>query len=339
MLNFPFVSAFMFIMFFSSIFSLCSAHWFGAWLGLEMNLMSFIPIMVQKGSMEEVESAIKYFLTQAVASGLLLLAASVMFWSEGSWDMVGNSFLSKNIILMTLLLKMGVAPFHFWLPSVAAGLSWMCNMLLMTWQKVAPLFLICFFFFISFPQVLLLVLMSSFFGGVGGINQTSIRSLLAYSSILHNGWMLAASLISTEVVLVYFLLYSFILISVLFLFLTEEIKNNMQFFSIFLWKDFSRSYLSLMILSLGGMPPLLGFFSKWLVVSKLVLSQFVLIPFILILGAMISLYYYLVLSFSVILSHNLVWKSIKILSLPILSFMLTMNFSGIFFISLLSTYI
>nr|QIZ12565.1 NADH dehydrogenase subunit 2 [Tonicia forbesii] len=336
MLNFPFVSAFMFIMFFSSVFSLCSAHWFGAWLGLEVNLMSFIPMMVQKGAMEEVESAIKYFLTQAVASALLLLAATVIFWSSGSWDMLSTSFFGSSVILMSLLFKVGIAPFHFWLPSVVSGLSWMCNMLLMTWQKMVPLFLICFFFFIPMTQMIFLALASSFFGGVGGLNQTSVRGLLAYSSILHNGWMLSASLISSEIVFFYFFLYSFILISSLMLFLIEEVKNNMQFYSVFLWKDFSRSYLCLMILSLGGMPPLLGFFPKWLVVSKLVLMNSILIPGILVLGAMVSLYYYLILSFSIIMSQPAIWKTNKSLNFSGLPFVTTMNFSGIFLLYFMS---
>ncbi|YP_010718657.1 NADH dehydrogenase subunit 2 (mitochondrion) [Liolophura japonica] len=339
MLNFPFVTMFMLIMFSSSIFSLCSTHWFGAWLGLEVNLMSFIPMMVQKGLSEEVESAIKYFLVQAVASALLLLLASMVFWEQGDWSMVSSKIFSSSFIMMSLLLKMGMAPFHFWLPGVISGLSWVSNSLLMTWQKVAPLFLICFFFYISSIQAIMMVLMSSFFGGVGGLNQTSIRGLLAYSSILHNGWMISASLISVEMSFIYLFLYSLILFSALSLFLTEEVKNSQQFLSIFMWSKFSRACFCVTIISLGGMPPLLGFFSKWLVLSKLIVMNILFLPFILILGSMISLYYYLILGFSVILSSSVSWKKMNKKEFFFISMFLVLNLGGICFINYLGALI
>nr|YP_010952642.1 NADH dehydrogenase subunit 2 [Acanthopleura vaillantii]WMQ53049.1 NADH dehydrogenase subunit 2 [Acanthopleura vaillantii] len=339
MLNFPFVTMFLFIMIFSSILSLSSSHWFGAWLGLEVNLMSFVPMMVQKGSMEEVESATKYFLVQAVASASLLLLASIIFWEEGNWSMMTSGIFSSSLLMMTLFLKMGVAPFHFWLPSVISGLSWTSNSLLMTWQKVAPLFFICFFFYVSSSQIMALAAMSSLFGGIGGLNQVSIRGLLAYSSILHNGWMISATLVSSELTFIYLLLYCLILFSGLALFLTQEIKSNKQFLSVFLWNSFSRNYLSMTFLSLGGMPPLLGFFSKWLIISKLITMKILFLPFILILGSMISLYYYLVLSFSIILSYSLSWKSMEMKGFFYLSMLMVFNLSGSFFMHYLSTYI
>nr|YP_010545660.1 NADH dehydrogenase subunit 2 [Acanthopleura loochooana]UYG48456.1 NADH dehydrogenase subunit 2 [Acanthopleura loochooana] len=336
MLNFPFVSMFMFIMFFSSIFSLCSMHWFGAWLGLEVNLMSFIPMMVQKGVSEEVESAIKYFLIQAVASALILLLAASVFWNIGNWSMMSEKIFSSILLMSSLFLKMGVAPFHFWLPSVISGLSWMSNSLLMTWQKVTPLFLICFFFYISTFQMTILALMSGFFGGVGGMNQTAVRGLLAYSSILHNGWMISASLVSTEMVFIYFCLYCLILLSMLSLFLIEEVKNNQQFLGLFMQNKFNQSYFCVSILSLGGIPPFLGFFSKWMVISKLIIMNILFLPFILIMGSMISLYYYLILGFSVILSNSISWKMMEKAEYLFMYMFMMINLSGMFFIFYLS---
>nr|QIZ12539.1 NADH dehydrogenase subunit 2 [Tonicina zschaui] len=309
MLYFPFVSFFIFILFFGSVFSLCSAHWFGVWIGLEINLIGFIPIMVQETKSEEVESSVKYFLIQSVGSSLLLLGILLTFFSYGSWSL--NSFggyLCSNLMLVSLMLKLGMSPFHFWLPSVVGGLSWLCNIILLTWQKVGPLFSMFFFFSISKEFLLLLIILSSFFGGVGGVNQTSLRGLLAYSSILHLGWVVSCLFLSLEVCFLYFVVYSFLLIMVCLLFIFMEIKNNKQFSSVFLWKKEFRVYFCLSVLSMGGMPPMLGFFMKWFVLMKLSLSSLFFISLFLILGSMVSLYYYLILSFSVILSEEYSWK-------------------------------
>lgn len=319
-------------MFFRSIFSLCSIHWFGAWLGLEVNLIRFIPIIVQKGVSEEVESAIKYFLIQAVASALILLLAARVFWNIGNWSIIREKIFRSILLIRRLFLKIGVAPFHFWLPRVIRGLSWISNSLLITWQKVTPLFLICFFFYISTFQITILALMSGFFGGVGGINQTAVRGLLAYSSILHNGWMISASLVSTEIVFIYFCLYCLILLSMLRLFLIEEVKNNQQFLGLFMQNKFNQRYFCVRILSLGGIPPFLGFFSKWIVIRKLIIINILFLPFILIIGSIIRLYYYLILGFSVILSNSISWKIIEKAEYLFIYIFIIINLRGIFFI-------
>nr|YP_009034064.1 NADH dehydrogenase subunit 2 [Sypharochiton pelliserpentis]AHZ60682.1 NADH dehydrogenase subunit 2 [Sypharochiton pelliserpentis] len=340
MLNFPFVSLFIFILFFSSLFSLSSMHWFGVWLGLELNLISFIPLMVQFGKTEEIESATKYFLTQAAASAMLLFSSLIMFWKEGNWELMSNSSLiSSNMILFSLLMKLGAAPFHFWVPSVVSGLSWSMNSLLLTWQKVIPLLSISVFFSIDKEILLLLIFLSSMIGGIGGLNQTSIRSLMAYSSILHLGWMMAASIISTEVCCMYFFIYSFILISTFSKMMIQETKSSSQFFNILMWKNFSRVYLFSMIMSMGGMPPMLGFFGKWMILTSLVMSKMYLMSCFLILGSMISLYYYLNLSFSIIMSYEMGWKTTFSSKVEMyLVSMLSMNFSGLLLMFYFNSY-
>nr|YP_009773428.1 NADH dehydrogenase subunit 2 [Chiton albolineatus]QIZ12642.1 NADH dehydrogenase subunit 2 [Chiton albolineatus] len=341
MLNFPFIMLFVFILIFSTFFSLSSSHWLGIWLGLELNLMSFIPIMVQYSKVDEVESSIKYFLTQSIASSFLLLSSLTLFWSEGNWEIMSMSTInSSNMILFSLLMKMGAAPFHFWVPSVMSGLSWEINLLLLTWQKVVPLFMVSFFFSISKEVLLILILLSSIIGGIGGLNQVSIRGLMAYSSILHLGWMISASIVNFNVCCLYFILYSFILMSAFFLMMIQETKNSKQFFNIFMWSNSFRALLLTMILSMGGMPPMLGFFMKWMVLSSLIMTKFYFISFILIMGSMISLYYYLTLSFSLILSYEISWK-LMITTKMNLWFMIfmTINFSGLILIYYFSSYL
>lgn len=87
---------------------------------------------------------------------------------------------------------MGIFPFHFWFPGVIAGLPWLSCLFLSTWQKVGPLFLIISLLEVNLITWLLLTFCvvasgSRLLGGLGGINQTQVRALLAYSSIGHLG--------------------------------------------------------------------------------------------------------------------------------------------------------
>jgi NADH-ubiquinone oxidoreductase chain 2 len=94
-----------------------------------------------------------------------------------------------------LLLKVGAAPFHFWFPGVAEGLSWDNLVVLITWQKAAPFILINYTVGTSF-LITTSIILSSLVGAVGGFNQVSLRKIIAFSSINHIAWMLGAFLVS-----------------------------------------------------------------------------------------------------------------------------------------------
>nr|YP_009131228.1 NADH dehydrogenase subunit 2 [Nuttallina californica]AIA77077.1 NADH dehydrogenase subunit 2 [Nuttallina californica] len=304
MLNFPYITMFLFLMITGTFFSLSSSHWFGVWMGLELNLMGIIPIMLQKGGSKETESAIKYFIIQASGSALFLFSIMLMSWSLLSWNL--NFFHSYNIsilLIFSLILKMGSAPLHFWVPGVMAGLSWFSNFLLLTWQKITPLLVITTFTQFSNNLLLFFIFFSSMIGGIGGINQTSLRNLIAYSSIAHTGWLLSAASTGLKICMLYFSIYALIILFMSSLLMKEEMKNMSNLSNVFSWDPSSRLYLILILFSLSGLPPFLGFFSKWFVIINLTNLSNLLIPFILIIGSLITLYYYLILSFSLLLSQ------------------------------------
>lgn len=133
------------------------------------------------------ERAVKYFVVQALASQVFV---SRILFISGSFDFSWG-------LLIALGLKLGVAPFHFWYPSVAQGLRWGQNILLMVTQKLAPLHLI--FRGAHRGGLFLFVILSScLVGGVGGLNQTHFRKIIAFSSINHMSWVLAAITISSN---------------------------------------------------------------------------------------------------------------------------------------------
>lgn len=292
------------------MFSISSSHWLGIWAGLEINLIGFLPILVYQKTRSETESAVKYFIVQALGSRLLIFGSLLRASTSFTWELSSPNFLFGIIIVTAgLITKIGIFPFHYWLPRVIAGLPWLSCILLATWQKVAPLFLVSSLIELSQIYSLILILcflarISSLVGGLGGINQTQIRAILAYSSIGHLGWILFASCHRSWTMKTYFLIYTIIslsLFSTLWLLNTSSIKRLRN---LVLSNTRAAFTLIIIMLSLAGLPPLVGFISKWVVILSTTLSVYWLLVFILLLGSVISLFYYLTLYFSILLSLN-----------------------------------
>nr|AXI98649.1 NADH dehydrogenase subunit 2 [Pseudoniphargus multidens] len=283
---------FLVFLLFSVILTISSNSWLFGWMGLEMNLLSFIPIILKKLNKYSTEVAIKYFLIQAISSVYLLFFFLFM-----------KTFLIITIML-ALMLKMAAAPFHQWLPSMADGLSWPSLFILLIMQKVNPLILLSF---LMKPSELVFMLQvfivsSALIGSVGGLTHSSLRKILAFSSISHMSWLLASFLISNWAWFNYFFIYSLILMSlILSLHSTETFTVNDLLLK-------NKTYISLLIsisiMSIGGLPPFSGFVPKFIVIQSLLYDNFFFILFFLLLGTFISLFFYARMFLAVLLLKN-----------------------------------
>nr|UDD74615.1 NADH dehydrogenase subunit 2 [Monodiamesa sp. 2 CZ-2021a] len=285
-----------------SLITISSTSWFGAWMGLEINLLSFIPLMMSTNNLLSSEASLKYFLTQALASSILLFSV-IFFFLLSNWSNMNFINYSNLLISSALLLKSGAAPFHFWFPSVMEGLSWNNSIILMTWQKIAPLMLVsyCMNLYFFYMIIILSVLM----GSLGGLNQTSLRKLMAFSSINHLGWMIAGMLNSENLWMIYFLFYSFLSVTIVFMFNNFKIFNINQMFSFFNSNSYVKFFLFVPLLSLGGLPPFLGFLPKWLIIESLINLNLHFILFVMVCFTLITLFFYLRICYSAfLLNHN-----------------------------------
>nr|ABW76488.1 NADH dehydrogenase subunit 2 [Eclysippe vanelli] len=277
---------------FGVVLSISSDNWISIWLGMEINLYAFVPLMLLEMKNQEKEAAVKYFISQSVPSALLLL--SFIMYS-------GEALMVSSILFLGLLMKMGLAPVHFWLPSVMGSVSWGVCWALSTIQKVAPVMII--FYSNSFSPLMTVFCagVSSIVSGVGGMNQTLMRVLLAYSSIGHMGWVLAGSMVCKMSAWFYFFSYMFI-ISGLFFFLAKVKLSSGDFI-----KKIGGSYwlvvlIMFLFFSLGGLPPFLGFYPKMMVLGGLVNDSFYILSVVMIIGSVLNLYYYLKVVFISVLS-------------------------------------
>nr|QYJ55961.1 NADH dehydrogenase subunit 2 [Anopheles sacharovi]QYJ56169.1 NADH dehydrogenase subunit 2 [Anopheles sacharovi] len=282
---------------FGTLVTISSNSWLGAWMGLEINLLSFIPLMNDsKKNLLTSESSLKYFLTQAFASSILLFAIIMLMFFYNSNFLMMNNY-NEILILSTLMLKSGAAPFHFWFPEVMEGLSWFNGLILMTWQKIAPLMLISYNFIYNFFMIS--IILSMLIGSLGGLNQTSIRKLMAFSSINHLGWMLLAMMNNEMLWMTYFLIYSLLSISIVMMFNNFKLFYFNQIFNISLMNPIIKLLIFLNLLSLGGLPPFLGFLPKWLVIQNLTNMGQLFILMISVCLTLITLFFYLRLSYSI----------------------------------------
>nr|AID52318.1 NADH dehydrogenase subunit 2 [Rondotia menciana] len=283
---------FLFILFFSTFISISSNSWFGCWIGLEINLLSFIPLITNSNNLMSVEISLKYFLTQSLASINFLFVILIKFSLLKNFEM-------NNIISMmmnsSLLMKMGSMPFHFWFPNIVEGLSWMNNFILMTWQKISPMILLSYYFNKNF--LIFMIIMNLFIGALGGLNQTSLRKLMAFSSINNLGWMIFSIMISENLWLFYFMIYSLMNFMMIFLFYMLNVYFINQLF-INNMKIFIKLNLLINFLSLGGLPPFLGFLPKWIIINFLMINKFYFLTFIFIMMSLIIIYYYIRIIYS-----------------------------------------
>nr|YP_009183767.1 NADH dehydrogenase subunit 2 [Cynoglossus gracilis]ALN96455.1 NADH dehydrogenase subunit 2 [Cynoglossus gracilis] len=281
-----------------TLITLSSTNWLMAWMGLEINTMAIIPIIARKHHPRATEAATKYFLIQAPAAATILFCAITNAWMTGQWDINQMSTdLPIILILFSLAFKMGIAPLHSWLPDVLQGLDLMTGLVLSTWQKLAPFYIILQLHSTHSLTLILLGIISILVGGWGGLNQTQIRKILAYSSITHMGWMLVILQFSPELTLMTFMLYVMMTFP-MFMILYQNNTLSINKLPILATHTPTISALiPLLLLSLGGLPPLSGFIPKWLIIQKMSYFGLFGLATITALGGLFSLYFYLRLSY------------------------------------------
>nr|AXS66376.1 NADH dehydrogenase subunit 2 [Curculionoidea sp. 7 KM-2017] len=277
----------------STLISISSISWLMIWVGLEINLLSIIPLMKEKNNIYSSEAAIKYFMIQAIAS--ILFLSSIML------SIFSNILIMKEIFSIStslaLLLKMGAAPFHFWLPEVISGLTWQMSFIMLTWQKISPMIILSYLTYT--PMFLsIFIISSTLVSGIQGFNQTCLRKIMAYSSINHISWMISSLLCSSMLWTYYFIIYCLISWNIIIIFTKLNIFNLNQMSTIFSFNKKMKFFFMLNFLSLGGLPPFLGFLPKWLTINYLIKNNFYYISLILIILTLITLYFYLRLTFS-----------------------------------------
>nr|ATO90531.1 NADH dehydrogenase subunit 2 [Myotis lucifugus] len=271
-----------------------SSHWFMIWVGFEMNMLAIIPLLTKEHNPRSTEAATKYFLTQATASMLLMMAAITNLLYTGHWSITKLINPTASIMMtMALTMKLGLSPFHFWVPEVTQGIPLMSGLILLTWQKLAPLSVL----YMTMPLIntsilMIMSLMSIAIGGWGGLNQTQLRKIMAYSSIAHMGWMMAVLAYNPTMTLLNLYLYIPMTITTFMLLMINSTTTTTSLSHTYNKSPLITTLILITMLSLGGLPPLTGFLPKWAIIQEMAKNSSIIMPTLMTLLALLNLYFY-----------------------------------------------
>nr|YP_010976946.1 NADH dehydrogenase subunit 2 [Thaumaglossa rufocapillata]WNZ33689.1 NADH dehydrogenase subunit 2 [Thaumaglossa rufocapillata] len=207
---------------------------------------------------------------------------------------------SMNSAIFT---KMGAAPFHFWFPEVIEGLNWTSSLILLTWQKIAPM-TIMMETNKSFTFLSLIMMTSIMISGIMGINQTSMKKILAYSSINHTGWMLGTMMSNKTTWLIYLIIYSAMTANLILIFKKINVINIAQMTKQMNKNKMMKMTMCINFLSMGGIPPFIGFFPKWVVINSMINTEMLMLTFMMITATLMTIFFYLRIMINSLLSSK-----------------------------------
>nr|AER92685.1 NADH dehydrogenase subunit 2 [Brookesia antakarana] len=278
-----------------TIITASSHHWLMAWTGLELNMLSILVIIMQPKHPRAAEASIKYFLVQTIASAVMMFSGTLNAMQTGQWDIsqLTNKYAS-TMLMLAMLMKIGAVPIYFWLPEVMQGTTMKTAMIIATWQKIAPITLL-FMTFNNMSQKIMIILgiLSIIIGGLGGINQTQLRKLMAYSSLANIGWTIVIFSMFPHTAVLNITIYIIMLIPTFFLMEKMMLKSLQDMTTAWTTTPMANVMLTLMFLSLSGLPPLTGFAPKLLILNELVTQNFLPIATMMAILSLLNLFFYL----------------------------------------------
>nr|UXE55252.1 NADH dehydrogenase subunit 2 [Cnemaspis rammalensis]UXE55253.1 NADH dehydrogenase subunit 2 [Cnemaspis rammalensis]UXE55254.1 NADH dehydrogenase subunit 2 [Cnemaspis rammalensis] len=288
----------------STTIVMMSHHWLLAWLALEMNTLSILPIIIKQHHPRATEAATKYFLTQATAAAMILFSSTMNAWQTGQWNItISNTTVTTTMITIALMLKLGLAPIHFWYPEVLQGSTLLTALLIATWQKIAPLTLL----YMTMPTLptsttLIIGVASILVGGWAGLNQTQTRKIMAFSSITHMGWLITIITLNPGLTTLTYLMYA-TMTSSLFISLNINTTNSIAGLST-VWSHSPMLLTTMMLtlMALGGLPPLSGFMPKWLILKELTKTGLFTLSTTMAMASLPSLFFYIRMAYTTTLT-------------------------------------
>nr|AQY56283.1 NADH dehydrogenase subunit 2 [Amyda cartilaginea] len=290
------------------VITITSNHWIMAWVGLEINMLAIIPLIAKQHHPRAIEASIKYFLILGSASSLLLFGIINNIWNLGQFNITQpTNTTSSSMMTAALAMKLGLAPFHYWLPETLQGTTTMMTLILTTWQKLAPLTLLMMIHqSLNTTLLMMLSLLSMLMGGWGGLNQTQMRKIMAFSSIAHLGWMTMILTMSIKLTLLTF--YTYIAMTTTMLLTIKLLETNKMSTTMTSWtkSPILNAMMMLNLMSLAGLPPLTGFMPKWLILQEMTKNHMTMIATMAAILSLLSLFFYLRIAYysTITLSPN-----------------------------------
>jgi NADH-quinone oxidoreductase subunit N len=292
------------------------------YMGLELQSLSlYVVAAMRRDSVRSTEAGLKYFVLGALSSGILLYGASLTYGFAGTADFAGivaaveggaslGLIFGLAFMVAGLAFKVSAAPFHMWTPDVYEGSPTPVTAFFATAPKMAAMGLLARLAHDAFGSVVsdwqqiiaLLAVLSMFLGAIAAIGQTDIKRLMAYSSISHMGFALMGLAAGTEQGVSAMLIYMAIYVTMnvgTFAFILSMQKDGRHVTNISSLNAFSTkepikaAAILILMFSLAGVPPMVGFFGKYAVLLAAVDAGLNLVAILGVVASVIGAFYYL----------------------------------------------
>nr|YP_010131034.1 NADH dehydrogenase subunit 2 [Metaphycus eriococci]QPZ53236.1 NADH dehydrogenase subunit 2 [Metaphycus eriococci] len=286
-MKFKFLNLSFFIMLITNILMLFINSWFYMWMIMEINLICFIKMLKSNKNFNN-ELIMNYFIIQSFNSYMFFMSFMLM-----ESEFLKQMFLI--IMIFTMMSKLGLPPFMMWYFKMMINLKcWMMFFINSCIQKFIPLMVINYLMINKnnmMNLIMLTFIMILIFLPFLGMNSYNISLMMSISSIVQMLWLILLISIN-EIWIIYFLLYSLISFTIFMMFKMYNIYHILDMYML-KFKNISSFYiLNINILSLGGLPPFLGFMMKFLYIWNL-MKTFMMTMILLILMSLINLFFYM----------------------------------------------
>jgi NADH-quinone oxidoreductase subunit N len=298
------------------------------YLGLELSALSlYVLAAYDRDNATSSEAGVKYFVLGALASGMLLFGASLVYGYTGTTNFSAmtdlfavteesqatvayGAIVGMVMLIVALCFKISAVPFHMWTPDVYQGSPTPVTMLFATAPKIAAMAIFIRLLMDPFANLLpdwqnilaIIAVASMMVGAFGALTQTNIKRLLAYGSIGHVGYMLIGLAAGTpegiKGVLIYFALYLFMSVGtfgfVLFMRRAgEQVENISDLAGLSKTSPRGALFMLLMMFSMAGIPPFAGFYGKFFIFLSAIQSELYILAVVGVLTSVVAAFYYL----------------------------------------------
>nr|YP_010381670.1 NADH dehydrogenase subunit 2 [Augilodes binghami]UDL72045.1 NADH dehydrogenase subunit 2 [Augilodes binghami] len=284
------------IMVTSTMMMFSSSMFLFSWMSMEINLIVIMPLICKSKKMKD--QSMKYFIIQSLSSSMLLISMILNFLIESPVNF-------EKLTLISLMMKTGMLPFDKWVPMILQKLNWNMCFIMNTWQKISPTIVFCQV--INFKTLILPLSLSLIFAPISLMKLLSMKKILAYSSIYNYPWMILSIYLSKSMFLLFFSIYS-----MMNFILMKKMKNlNINFMNQVLNKNLLFKFSILInLLSMSGLPPMMGFFPKWMILN-MTMNISLMLTIMMIFSSLISTFIYMKIASSILMNQSTKKKFFK----------------------------
>nr|YP_010277785.1 NADH dehydrogenase subunit 2 [Chelonus formosanus]UHY94326.1 NADH dehydrogenase subunit 2 [Chelonus formosanus] len=257
-------------------------NWMNLWMNMEMNMLIFLTFIILNNKYLY-DLPMKYYLINSLSSMIFFMMMNLLI--------LNNLMVFKYLMNLMMMIKLGLFPFYYWFLEMMIFINWMSCFFLSVWQKLFPLYLINLLMLKDMNMIF--VIFNGIFSMFMVINEYMLKKIFSYSSINHMIWMILILMVNIIFFFVYYIIYLMLNFMLMMIFKKINVLSLVDLLNESLNMNI---YFIMIIISIGGLPPFLGFLMKFMLIYEMILHMKFFLILMLIFFSLFFLYFYMRLS-------------------------------------------